>query len=68
MIIDITGIELVPGNCGQNCLGNGLHEGHECCCDECNYTMCCLPSHTEEECLTCKDNRCPHSPSRVFLI
>ena len=32
-IIDITGIELSPGNPAA-CLGNG-ERGFECCCDEC---------------------------------
>ena len=59
MMIDITGIELTPGNCGKDCLGNGLHEGYECCCDECNYMMCCLPSHTKAECIICADDKCP---------
>ena len=25
--IDITGIELIPGNCGKDCPGNGEHTG-----------------------------------------
>ena len=37
MIIDVTGTELTPGNFGRDCLGNGEHEGVECCCDECDY-------------------------------
>ncbi len=37
MIIDITGIELIPGNHGKDCPGNG-ENGNECCCDE-NYTL-----------------------------
>lgn len=47
MIIDVTGIELTPGNNGRNCLGNGQHSDKngntiECCCDECDYMLCCL--------------------------
>ena len=47
MIIDVTGVELTPGNNGDDCLGNGSHydaEGNliECCCDECDYYMDCF--------------------------
>ena len=35
MIVDITGIILLPGNGGLDCLGNG--ENGECCCEECDY-------------------------------
>ena len=40
-IIDITGIELTPGE-PANCLGNG-EQGFECCCDECDYFLVCFP-------------------------
>ena len=40
-VIDITGIELMPGEPGV-CLGNG-EQGLECCCDECNYYLFCFP-------------------------
>ena len=36
-IIDITGVELTPGE-PDNCLGNG-EWGFECCCDECDYFL-----------------------------
>ena len=44
-IIDITGIELTPGE-PDICLGNGEHldaagEPIECCCDECDYLQLC---------------------------
>ncbi|MBR6679783.1 MAG: hypothetical protein IKL59_00835 [Clostridia bacterium] len=39
-IIDITGIELTPGN-PTVCLGNG-EQGLECCCDECDYFLLCF--------------------------
>jgi len=47
MIIDVTGVELTPGNGGRDCKGNGLHYDEnggliECCCDECDYAVCCL--------------------------
>ena len=44
MIVDVTGIVLIPGNGGRDCPGNG--ETGECCCDECDYMIKCL---TEEE-------------------
>ena len=40
-VIDITGIELMPGE-PTVCLGNGEH-GVECCCDECDYFLRCFP-------------------------
>ena len=40
-VIDITGIELTPGN-STVCLGNG-EQGFECCCDECDYYLLCFP-------------------------
>ena len=40
-IMDITGIELTPGN-PTVCLGNG-EQGFECCCDECDNYLFCFP-------------------------
>ena len=40
-VIDITGIELTPGE-PSVCLGNG-DQGFECCCDECDYFLLCFP-------------------------
>ena len=40
-IIDITGVELTPGE-PTVCLGNG-EQGFECCCDECDYYLLCFP-------------------------
>ena len=40
-VIDITGIELKPGQPSVR-LGNG-EQGFECCCDECNYYLLCFP-------------------------
>ena len=42
-IIDITGVELTPGQ-PTVCLGNG-EQGFECCCDECDYLMLCFPEY-----------------------
>ena len=39
-VIDITGIELTPGQPAV-CLGNG-EQGFECCCDECDYYLLCF--------------------------
>ena len=61
MIIDITGTILIPGNCGRDCPGNGEHEGIECCCDECDYMICCLPSQSPELCDSCSDTNCPRT-------
>ena len=66
MIIDITGIELIPGDNGKNCPGNGkqvdaLGLAIECCCDECDYFLCCSETHSDEECRDCLDKNCPNS-------
>ena len=39
-VIDITGVELTPGE-PAICLGNG-ELGFECCCDECDYYLFCF--------------------------
>lgn len=49
MITDITGTQLIPGNGGEDCPGNGEHYDEngnliECCCDECDYLQYCLGS------------------------
>lgn len=61
VIIDISGIELTPGNNGGDCKGNGKHldeKGNviECCCDECNYLMCCMSENPG--CSECSDLNC----------
>jgi len=61
MIIDVSGIVLVPGICGEDCPGSWENAGIDCCCDECDYMMCCLETHNPEECRTCEDQECPHS-------
>ena len=43
MITDVTGTELIPGNYGRDCPGNGEHQGGECCCEECDYMLLCFP-------------------------
>ena len=39
--IDITGVELTPGE-PTVCLGNGK-QGFECCCDACDFYLLCCP-------------------------
>ena len=48
-IIDVTGTELTPSPKGERCLGNGEHEGIECCCDECDYYLECFPDEEGED-------------------
>ena len=62
MIVDITGIELTPGNDGKYYKGNGEHFDEqgiliECCCDECNYLLCCTSDNNK--CNECTDTACP---------
>ena len=45
-IIDVTGVELTPGD-PIVCLGNG-EQGFECCCDECDYFLFCFPQFDPE--------------------
>lgn len=66
MMIDITGLELVPGNNGNDCPGNGEYfdkNGNiiECCCDECDYLQCCCVSNPP--CNDCNDRNCPNHRS-----
>ena len=42
-VIDVTGVELTPGE-PDVCLGNG-EQGFECCCDECDYYLLCFPEY-----------------------
>ncbi len=66
MIIDATKTELFPGNHGNNCKGNGTQTDRfgqliECCCDECDYFLCCFESQSEKECKNCWDLNCPRA-------
>jgi hypothetical protein len=68
MIIDVTGIELTPGERGEKCMGNGKtvdQSGrlYECCCDECDYLMCCAEGHCNDACVLCRDPYCPRRSS-----
>ena len=60
MIIDVTETMLIPGNHGKDCPGNGDNPDIECCCDECDYMMCCLETYHMERCADCHDKYCPH--------
>lgn len=67
MIID-TGVELIPGNGGKDCPGNGLgvdEQGNPLpwCCDECDYGLCCYGLPHETSCVDCDDVFCPRSPA-----
>ncbi|MBR5586646.1 MAG: hypothetical protein IKW02_01655 [Clostridia bacterium] len=55
MIIDVTGTELIPGNCGNNCPGRGL------CCDECDFLSCCLENFDVNKCEKCDKTECPNN-------
>ena len=64
MIIDITGVVLTPGNFGNECMGNGNHYDLNgfpiaCCCDECDYFICCTDPQWEQQCKICADPDCP---------
>ena len=63
MIVDVTGVVLVPGNGGRDCPGNGETydaQGHliECCCDEWDDLLCCV---AQTECSRCRDGACPRN-------
>ena len=55
-ITDVSGADLSPGE-PYTCLGNGDQE-FECCCDECDYMLCCL-NETSPDCRNCEDKDCP---------
>ena len=59
LIIDVTGTILLPGNQGKDCPGNGTNPGIECCCDECDYLLCCIDTEYPDRCKGCKDIFCP---------
>ena len=67
MIIDVTGTVLIPGNHGMDCPGNGLTDWRKCCCDECDYQLCCYGGAKYQDCLHCTDLSCPrasHPPDK----
>ena len=62
MIIDVSGTVLIPGNHGKDCPGNGSDLSVECCCDECDYMLCCVDTQYPLHCYTCEDTHCPRLP------
>lgn len=59
-------IILNPVNGGINCPANGEHIGDdgrliECRCDECDFLICCLEGHTENDCENCTAETCPNA-------
>ena len=61
MLIDITGTILIPGgDKGENCPGNGRNPEIECCCDACDYMLCCFEENDHDFCAMCSDKNCPH--------
>lgn len=72
-MIDVTGTALIPGNQGKDCPGNGEHTDKygnhlECCCDECDYLLCCLEPNQQEKCQICIDHRCPRAVKDVVNV
>ena len=66
MIVDISGIEITPGNGGENCRGNGTYSDEqgrliECCCEECDYASCCASTDFPRICVGCEDMLCPNA-------
>lgn len=59
MIVDVTGVVLIPGNQGRDCPGNGNQPNIECCCDECDYMLCCFDENNTPQCDICTDMNCP---------
>ena len=63
LIKDITGTILIPGNQGRDCPGNGEDPIVECCCEECDYLLCCLGN---TECYDCKEQNCPKNDTKQW--
>ena len=57
MLMDTTGTTLIPGNFGKDCPGNG-EQGFPCCCEECDYYICCLNESDPDCCGLCSDEQC----------
>lgn len=67
MIVDISATILIPGNLGRDCPGNGTHYGIECCCNECEYMLCCIDKDFPAGCITCGDPDCPRRNEALHL-
>ncbi len=44
---------------GNDCPGNGENPEIECCCNECDYMLCCIETWTPEDCIRCNEKDCP---------
>lgn len=61
MFLDIPDNLLFPGNKGKNCIGNGEHKNKygvliDCCCENCNYFLCCYEDNVD--CSNCEEINC----------
>ena len=68
MLVDISGTVLIPGNGGKDCPGNGSVPGVECCCNECDYFLCCFDIDYEKSCASCKDLDCPRKAEQLPML
>lgn len=57
--MDVTGTPLVPGNFGRDCPGNGENTPSECCCEECDFMLCCILEDWMQRCGGCLHQDCP---------
>ena len=60
------GFEYIPGNGGKDCPGDGLHRDKrgkiiECCCDECDFLICCIEGF---KCDNCGEYECEYNVSK----
>ncbi len=67
MLLDVTGMRLVPGNGGRDCPGNGESVDEQgrpvgCCCEECDYAVCCFENAQDYLCTDCRLSECPRAP------
>ena len=59
MLRDVTGCILIPGNQGMDCPANGMDAEEECCCEECDYLLCCTDMEYPKMCRNCTVWECP---------
>ena len=67
MIIDSTGVILIPGNYGRDCPANGENPDVECCCDECDYMRCCFDETHFGRCQNCAEKDCPRAGNSALV-
>ena len=68
MIIDISGTVLIPGNSGKDCPGNGCDETVECCCNACDYFLCCIDETYPDCCADCNSEECPRKSECLSTV